>query len=131
LNSISYLSCIKSIGGWAFEDCKALTSINIDYRLTYIGQGAFEGCNNLTNINLNIINGGYLTYIGDSAFENCNKLLSIDLGYNVTYIGENAFKKCSNLTIKYKGKQYSNSDSTTFNQLLIDEGIATSDVWTF
>lgn len=39
---------VTSIGGYAFYDCSALTSIELPDSVTSIGDEAFEGCINLT-----------------------------------------------------------------------------------
>ena len=41
---------VKSIGNWAFSDCKDLTSIPIPNGVKSIGEYAFTGCSNLTSI---------------------------------------------------------------------------------
>lgn len=41
---------IKSIGTYAFKDCKNLVSVTIPSSLTYISAGAFYNCQNLKTV---------------------------------------------------------------------------------
>ena len=55
-SSVSYngqIYSVTSIGGSAFEDCSALTSVTIPNSVTSIGYGAFNGCSALTNVYYN------------------------------------------------------------------------------
>ena len=52
LTSISIPSSVTSIGGDAFKDCSGLTSISIPEGVTTIGAGAFEGCSELTTVTM-------------------------------------------------------------------------------
>ena len=56
---------VTSIGGYSFQACKSLTSINIPQGVTSIGDGAFIDCSGLTSIT--IPEG--VTRIGDKAFQ--------------------------------------------------------------
>ena len=84
----------ETIGGYAFSDCSALTSITLPDAVTTIGDGAFSGCSALTSI---IIPDG-VTTIGDNAFYRCSSLTSITLPDAVTTIGRSVFLKCRSLT---------------------------------
>ncbi len=58
---------VKSIGNYAFEGCKGLTSITIPNSVTSIGDYAFDGCKGLTSITIP----SSVTGIGYYTFENC------------------------------------------------------------
>ena len=64
---------VTSIGVYAFEDCRSLTSINIPESVTSIGDLAFRGCSSLTSIT--IPEG--VTSIGEGAFAGCSSLTAI------------------------------------------------------
>ncbi len=85
---------VTSIGGWAFQGCSSLTSINIPDSVTSIGDYAFYGCSSLTSINIP----DRVTSIGDYAFYGCSSLTSINIPDSVTSIGDYAFDGCSSLT---------------------------------
>ena len=61
------------IAGYAFYDCRGLTSMTIPDSVTEIGSYAFSGCRELTSITI----GNGMKYIGDHAFEYCRSLASI------------------------------------------------------
>ena len=85
---------VTTIGNWAFNCCKSLTSINIPNSVTTIGNKAFIHCESLTSIN--IPNG--VTTIGEYAFAHCYSLASINISNSVTAIGIWAFGVCKSLT---------------------------------
>ena len=85
---------VTTIGNWAFNCCKSLTSINIPNSVTTIGNEAFVHCESLTSIN--IPNG--VTTIGENAFAHCYSLASINISNSVTTIGNWAFGVCKSLT---------------------------------
>ena len=85
---------VTGIGGYAFNDCSSLTSIEIPSSVTSIRDGAFRECSKLTSIEIP----SSVTSIGDSAFEGCSKLTSIEIPSSVTSIGDSAFEGCSKLT---------------------------------
>lgn len=64
---------VKSIGAWAFEDCKEITSITIPDSVTSIGEYAFYRCPALKRINIP----SGVTSIGDNAFSDCTSLTRI------------------------------------------------------
>ncbi len=80
----------ESVGGYAFYECKALTSIDLP-AATSIGVSAFYGCSSLTSVNSPVI-----TSLGSSSFDSCVKLTSIDLPA-LSSVGYYAFRNCSSL----------------------------------
>ena len=66
---------VTSIGGWAFMDCRGLTSITIPDSVTSVDKYAFWNCSGLTSITIP----DSVTSIGDFAFEGCSGLTSIIL----------------------------------------------------
>ena len=105
---------IEIIGGRAFQNCSALTTINLP-AATLIGSYAFQSCSALTtaslpavtNIGLDAFNYcralttismPVATSIGNYAFQGCSALTTVSLPA-VTYIGRYAFQICSALTV--------------------------------
>ena len=85
---------VTTIGNYAFDGCKDLTSITIPNSVTSIGDNAFCDCSGLTSITIP----NSVTSIGDYAFDGCKGLTSITIPNSVTSIGDNAFRDCSSLT---------------------------------
>lgn len=85
---------IKSIGDYAFSNCRSLTSITIPNSVKNIRYRTFSDCTNLTSITIP----NSVTSIGSSAFSNCISLTSIEIPDSVTSIGSHAFNDCSSLT---------------------------------
>ena len=85
---------VTTIGGYAFEYCRSLTSVTIPDSVTTIGESAFAWCSGLTSVTI----GDSVTTIGDYAFQGCDSLISVTIGDNVTTIGYGAFYYCSSLT---------------------------------
>jgi hypothetical protein len=78
-----------SFGQQIFYDCKNLSSVTFQGRITEITCEMFRDCSSLKTLNLP--NG--LTAIGNYAFESCSSLSSINLPNSVTTIGDYAFYK--------------------------------------
>lgn len=89
LTTVSFAegSKLKTLGEWAFQKQKALTSITLPEGLTTIGEGAFYSCTALQSITLP----EGLTTIGDYAFQDCAALKSINIPANVETVGNYAF----------------------------------------
>ena len=64
---------VKEIKDYAFEHCRALTSVELPVSLRSIGENAFDGCTSLVSVLIceNVEN------IGADAFNSCNRLKSI------------------------------------------------------
>jgi hypothetical protein len=85
---------VTTIGDFAFEGCRGLTSVTIPNSVTEIGQRAFYDCSNLTSVTIP----NSVTKIGNGAFRNCSSLTSVTIPNSVTKIGTSAFECCSGLT---------------------------------
>ncbi len=91
IESIVIPDTVASIGNYAFNNCKALTSVTIGAGVQSIGKGAFESCGLLSS--LKILDGADIT-VGDEAFSACASLEELVLPDRVTEIGNGAFKEC-------------------------------------
>jgi hypothetical protein len=85
---------VKSIGNNAFDNCTALTSIDIPNSVTKIDYNAFSNCTGITTVKI----GNSVTEIGNSAFNGCTLLENVTLGKELISIGSFAFKNCTSLT---------------------------------
>lgn len=95
---------VTSIDDFAFQDCTALTSINIPNSVTSIGTCAFKFCERLTSI----IIPDSVTNISGGIFHDCRLLTAVFIPISVANIGNGAFNAgCSLLTDVY----YSGSES--------------------
>ena len=90
---------VASIGDYAFEYCRSLTSITIPNSVTSIGKHAFEDCRSLTNITI---------------------------PNNVTSIGDYAFNKCDSLSVLCKSNSYAEQYAKENNiKYVIDDSVPT------
>ncbi|MBO5817240.1 MAG: leucine-rich repeat protein [Paludibacteraceae bacterium] len=117
---------VVSIGNYAFNGCKTLTSILIPNSVTSVGEGAFQNCSSLTSLTLP---DGVLS-INDWTFSGCTQLTSIQCGENITNIGKYAFENCSNLSTfvipnkVQKIGDYAFAKCTSLTSLVIPENVA-------
>ena len=84
---------VTSIGRFAFDTCKNLTSVAIPNSVTTIGQCAFVRCTTLPSITIP----DSVTSIGAAAFWWCTSLESIDIPDSITTIDKMAFGVCTKL----------------------------------
>lgn len=110
LGSIEIPDGITSIGDYAFNNCYGLTNITIPDSVTSIGGKTFSGCSKLTSI----VIPKNITVINEHMFEGCTKLTNITLSDNITSIGRNTFEYCESLT-----------------NITIPNGITSINAWTF
>ena len=84
---------VTSIGEYAFQNCRGLTSVTIPNSVASIGRSAFESCSGLTSLLIP----NSVTSIGSGTFYNCIGLTSLLIPNSVTSIGYSVFAKCSGL----------------------------------
>lgn len=92
INQTDY--AVKSIGIYAFYNCKNLTSIEVPNSVISIGESAFEKCSGITSMTIP----NSVTSIGQHAFYWCSDLSNIDIPNSITSIDNNVFAYCKSLT---------------------------------
>ena len=95
LTTVTFGTGCKKIGGWVFENCTSLTSVNMK-QLTQIGQNAFAGCTSLQSADLSGITSYSSLYVG--AFQNCTSLTDVKFNANLTCLQARLFEGCTALT---------------------------------
>lgn len=105
---------ITSIGGWMFNNCSEIKSVQLPGIVTSLGKYAFGGCSLLESIeipnvkylddnvfdgcvNLKTIGAKSLWTIGSGTFRNCSSLQETYLTAQVTKIGAGAYYGCASL----------------------------------
>ena len=87
-----------------------------------IGDYAFEYCRSLTSITIP----NSVTSIGDSAFKDCKSLTSITIPNSVTSICDYAFNKCDSLSVLCKSNSYAEQYAKENNiKYVIDDSVPT------
>ena len=94
LNSITLPDGVETIGDYAFGECEYLKTITLPEGLKNIGDFAFYWCRYLGSIKFP----ESLISIGRNAFEFCNTIAEIVIPDSVTSIGYYAFSYCDKLT---------------------------------
>lgn len=110
------LSNVRELGGYTFQNCTSLRSINISNVTSWTGQSTFLNCRGLTsitglrgNLNKNEIFAGCIglttldftnvtSVTGTKVFANCTGLETITNTSNLESLGEEIFSGCSSLT---------------------------------
>lgn len=86
---------VNAIMGYAFADCKDLTTITIPNNVKRIDEGVFYGCTNLVSVTLP----NKLENIANKCFEGCKSLTSITIPNTVTEIYDLAFSNSGLTTV--------------------------------
>ena len=84
---------VTSFGESAFEDCSALTSVEISQKTKYLSRALFKNCWQLTEAKLP----EGLKTINEEAFFGCTQLANVTIPQSVLSIGDSAFCRCSSL----------------------------------
>lgn len=87
------LDGVTVIDGYAFANCKQLTSVILPDSVTSVGVGVFDGCSSLTDVDFS----ENWTEIAAYTFQNCINLKNIHIPESVTGIGPTAFYGCQAL----------------------------------
>ena len=85
---------VTSIGDYAFEECRNLTSVIIPNSVASIGYNAFYGCSSLTELTIP----NSVASIGECAFKGCSSLTELTIPNSVASIAYDIFSGCSSLT---------------------------------
>lgn len=109
ITKISMSSCLR-IGGYAFDGCTSLTTVEWSGDLVEIKQGAFNGCTELLNIGTLP---STLERIEKHAFALCATLRVVRIPASVTYIADDAFINAENVTfeVDYDNPNYKVDES--------------------
>ena len=105
-NSFTIPNSVTSIGGWAFSNCRSLTSVVIPDSVTSIGNGAFSSCSSLTSVTL----GTSVKVIEKNAFEWCEAIETITCySMRPPTVNNGAFEDLDYSTIVYVPADYLNT----------------------
>lgn len=109
------LGKVKTIGDYAFSDCKSLKKVNLSSKaLTGIGAGAFQNCAGLTKF---FSSSSILAKIGKKAFYNCKKLVSVTFQtkkLTKSRVGSSAFTRTGSACIFYVPSSKASAYKTIF-----------------
>ena len=122
---------VTDIPSNAFEDCTALTSVEIPNTITSIGSYAFNRCTGLTSLTFQ--ENSTLTEINTGAFSSCSNLTTLRIPASVTGIYISTFGGCSNLSevIFEEGSQLQKLGASAFSGTKITEITLPSNLSTF
>ena len=81
---------VKTIGNYAFGECRLLSKVNLPSTLEGLGVGAFQDCTELQKVSIP----KNVKIISTSTFSGCTKLLNVNMYTGVESIGSMAFANC-------------------------------------
>jgi hypothetical protein len=87
IKKVEFGRSFSSMGAYAFQDCKELTSVTCNIGTTTIPRYAFDGCEKLSELTLP----NNLLTINEYAFRNCYSLQKVLLPMAIQSIGSQAF----------------------------------------
>ena len=119
------MALIGNIGIAAFQDCRALTYVNLTNVTGTMGQHAFEYCYSLSYITI----GSGITSIGNYAFRDCRSLSIIDFRSTTAItFGTGVFQNCDSIRTVYATSQANWEDKVLANMSDADKAMFGSDV---
>lgn len=83
----------ESYNNSAFEDCTALTELELAEDLTILGQRAFAGCTSLAGVRIP----PGIEIFRNQVFSDCTGLTELELAEGISQIGYQAFSGCTSL----------------------------------
>ncbi|MBE6970280.1 MAG: leucine-rich repeat domain-containing protein [Ruminococcaceae bacterium] len=93
INEVRAADELRSLGDYAFWDCRELTAVKLPDSVSYIGAYAFGACEALAHFDFPAA----LDTIGIGAFSFCTALESVDLPEGLVHIDDDAFQMCTAL----------------------------------
>lgn len=109
LTDVIFSPMLQTIGEKAFQNCKAIRTINLPNTVASIGKDAFSDCTALYDISS--LSGTQITKINGSTFSGDTSLVKVSIPTTCKEIGFSAFRGCTNLrTFDFK-------NVTTFSNL--------------
>ena len=117
----------KTIGSYAFYNCKGIQSLNLPKELEKIGEYAFAGCTGLTSLSIGAdIRGGELggrrdLVVYNHAFDYCTGLKTLHIN-SISAIKQYAFGGCTSLEDIYSYDEHAPSIyPTSFDEKTIQD----------
>ncbi|MBQ8241745.1 MAG: leucine-rich repeat domain-containing protein [Bacteroides sp.] len=93
IKSVYIQDSVKTIGEYAFYDCKGLESIHLPKNITELPEGIFRYCENLKEVTVPV----NVKNIKQYAFDGCSSLTKVEIPKQVTEMGAHVFSGCSSL----------------------------------
>lgn len=93
VKAVAIPASVKSIGNYAFADCRNLTEITVPSTVTQLGDGIWKDCSGLEKATIYT----QMEEIGDNMFDGCTLLSEVALQPTFKSIGENSFANCTSL----------------------------------
>ena len=137
---------VKSIGDYAFEGCKGLTSVTIGNSVESIGYRAFYGCDGLTSVHISdiaawcgieFVSNSNPLYYAHHLYLNGKEVQDLVIPNSVTSIGYDAFAYCDGLTSVTIGNSvtsigdYAFSDCSGLTSVTIGNSVTSIGRWAF
>ena len=99
LVNVTIPDTVTEIGGWAFAECKQLSSVQLSNNLTILGKFAFGNCTSLTSIWIpKSLKTAYTSASWGGPFAGCVALQIVELETGMTKIPDNLFGSCPGFT---------------------------------
>ena len=115
LEKVSFGRHLRSIGGYAFEDCVKLRRVVLGGCVEVIDYSCFEGCSSLISFETSPV----LRSVGERAFFGCSSLVRISLTEKVLRVAGNPFAGCSSMKdieVSPFSSVYSSADGVLYNR---------------